>query len=152
MNKVEKIEHKGIIKEISGNELHISIINKSSCVSCNIKGSCSVSDINEKIIDVFVMNPNEYKLGEKVEVFFNQSLGFRALLIGYLYPFLVMLLTMIIMLKVTQRELLSGLTALGVLIPYYVIVNLTKARLKKTFSFSIKKSLVYSSNNNEAYI
>ncbi len=143
MKDIAQIEHRGIIKEINGNELQVSIINKSSCASCNIQGSCSVSDIDEKMIDVYTNTPQDYKLGDNVDVYFKQSLGFRALLLGYLYPFFVMLITMIVMLQVTERELLSGLSALGALIPYYLIVYYTKDRLKKTFSFSIKKSFVY---------
>ena len=48
------------------------------------------------------------------------------------------------MLSITENELLAGLTALGALLPYYLIVYLTKDKLRKTFSFSIKKSIVYS--------
>ena len=50
---------------------------------------------------------------------------------------------MIVMLQVTEKELLSGLSALAALIPYYLIVHFTEDRLKKKFSFSIKKSIIY---------
>lgn len=143
MKKVQQIEHSGIVKDISGNNLQVSIINKSSCASCNLKGSCSVSDIQEKIIDVFVNNPQEYEIGEGVDVFYRQSLGFRALFLGYLLPFIVLLVTMIIMLEITNRELLSGLVSLGSLLPYYFVVYLTRNKIKKTFSFSVKKSFLY---------
>ena len=143
MNEIAQIEHKGIVKSIEGNELQVSILNHSSCASCNVKGSCSVSDIEEKLIDVYVTEPDAYKLGEHVEVYYKQSLGFRALFLGYVLPFLVLLVTMIVMLSVTDRELLSGIVALAALVPYYLIVYITKDKLKKTFSFSIKKSVVY---------
>jgi len=143
MDNITQIEHSGIIKEIVDNELKVSIINKSSCASCNLKGSCSVSDIQEKIIDVFVSNPKDYNVGESVDVFYKQSLGFRALFIGYLLPFLILLITMIVMLELTNKELLSGLVSLFSLIPYYLIVYLTRNRIKKTFSFSVKKSVIY---------
>jgi len=144
VKETAQIEHKGIIKEIKDNELQVSIISHSSCASCSVKGSCSVSDVEEKIIDVFVPDSSEYKQGEHVEVYYKQSLGFRALFIGYVLPFLVLLITMIFMLSITENELLAGLTALGALVPYYLIVYLTKDKLRKTFSFSIKKSIVYS--------
>ncbi len=143
MKKGQQIEHSGIVKDIRGHNLQVSIINKSSCASCNLKGSCSVSDIQEKIIDVFVNKPQEYKVGDGVDVYYKQSLGFRALFLGYLLPFIVLLVTMIIMLEVTNRELLSGLVALGALFPYYFAVYLTRDRIKKTFSFSVKKSFLY---------
>jgi len=143
VNEIAQIEHRGIVKEINGNELQISIVNKSSCASCNLKGSCSVSDIQEKIVDVYINNPKSYRVGEDVDVFYRQSLGFRALFIGYLFPFIVLLVTMIVMLEFTQKELLSGLVSLGSLGPYYLGVYLTRNKIKKTFSFSIKKSFVY---------
>ncbi len=145
MNEITQIEHKGIVKSIEGNELQVSILNHSSCASCNVKGSCSVSDIEEKLIDVFVTEPDEYKLGEHVKVYYKQSLGFRALFLGYVLPFFVLLVTMIVMLEITDRELLSGLVSLAILVPYYFVVYITKDKLKKTFSFSIKKSIAYTS-------
>jgi len=144
VESITQIEHSGIVKEIINDELKVSIINKSSCASCNLKGSCSVSDIQEKIVDVFVSNPQDYIVGENVDVFYRQSLGFRALFLGYLLPFIVLLVTMILMLELTNKELLSGLVSLFSLIPYYLIVYLTRNKIKKTFSFSVKKSFTYS--------
>lgn len=143
MEEVAQVEHSGIIKDIRGNEIQVSIINKSSCASCNLKGSCSVSDIQEKIIDVFVSNPDDYSLGEGVDVYYKQSLGFRALFLGYLLPFIIMLFSMIIMVSLSDNELLAGLVSLSSLIPYYLLVYLTRNKIKKTFSFSVKKSFSY---------
>lgn len=124
--------------------MQVSIINKSSCASCNLKGSCSVSDIQEKIVDVFTNNSKDFIVGENVDVYYKQSLGFRALFLGYLLPFIVVLITMVIMLETTNKELLSGLVSLASLIPYYLIVYLTRDKIKKTFSFSVKKSFSHS--------
>ncbi len=147
MKEAPQIEHKGIIKEIKDNDLKVSIVSHSACASCEVNGVCSVSDLEEKIVDVFVENPNEYKEGESVEVFYKQSLGFRALLIGYLLPFMIILITMIVMLSLTEKELIAGLVSLGMLIPYYLTVYFAKNKIKKTFSFSIKKSIVFSQVN-----
>ena len=147
MKETEQIEHKGIIKEITGHELQISIIAQEGCASCTLKGSCSVSEVNEKIIDVAVTNPNEFKIGENVTIYYKQSLGFRALFLGYVLPFIILLFTMITSLAITEKELLSGILSLVILIPYYLIIYLSKDKIKKTFSFSIKKSFEYPSYN-----
>ena len=63
MKDFAQIEHRGIIKEIDGNEMQVSIINKSSCASCNIQGSCSVEDVDETMINVYTKTPQDYKLG-----------------------------------------------------------------------------------------
>lgn len=140
MEKVKQIEHEGIVKEITGNDLKVSIIAKSACLSCQLNTSCSVSDVEEKIIDVSVNNPDFYQVGESIDVFFKQTLGYRALFLGYLLPFIIVLFVLIGTMFLTENEGISGLTALAVLFPYYLILYLKKDKIRKTFSFSIKKS------------
>lgn len=143
MKEPAQIEHKGIVKSINGNELQVSIIVQASCASCNFKGSCSVSGLEEKIIDVLVANPDKYENGENVSVYYKQSLGFKALFLGYVLPFLILFISLIILMSITQKELLSGVISLLLLIPYYLILYFSKDKIKKTFTFSIKKSLNY---------
>lgn len=144
MEKVKQIEHSGIVKEITGNDLKVSIIAKSACLSCQLNTNCSVSDIEEKIIDVSVNNPDFYQVGESIEVFFKQTLGYRALFLGYLLPFIIVLSVLIGTMLLTENEGISGLTALAALFPYYLILYLKKDKIRKTFSFSIKKSIINS--------
>ena len=137
----KEIAHNGLIKEIIGNEIKVSFYAQEACSSCNLKSNCSVSDVKEKIVDVKTFNPGDYKLGESVTIYFKQSLGFRALFLGYVLPFILLLTTMIVSLAVTEKELLSGLLSLAILVPYYLILYLSKNKIKKTFTFSIKKVL-----------
>lgn len=143
MKETTQIEHKGIVKSIIGNELQVSIIVQSACAACTLKGSCSVSELEEKIVDVFVENPDTYKNGESVEVYYKQSLGFRALFLGYVLPFLILVISLIILMSVTQNELLSGIISLLLLVPYYLILYFSKDKIKQTFMFSIKKTFNY---------
>ncbi len=140
MEEVQQIEHQGIIREINGNNLKVSIIAKSACLSCQLKSSCNVSDIEEKIIDVSCSDSDNYKIGEKVDVFYRQTLGYRALFLGYLLPFLIVMFVLIILTIITKNEGTAGLAALAALIPYYLILNLSKRKINKTFLFSLKKS------------
>ena len=143
MKDTTQIEHKGIVKSIIGHDIQVSIIAQEGCAACNLKSSCSVSEVEEKIVDVFVENPGNYKNGEDVEVYYKQSLGFRALFLGYVLPFLILVISLIILMSVTQKELLSGIISLILLVPYYLILYFSKDKIKKTFQFSIKKSFNY---------
>ena len=138
MDTSKIIEHKGTIKKITTDLITVNIISKSACVSCSAKGICSVSDIDNKEIEVKNFT-NNYEVGEEIKVYYKQSLGFRALFLGYILPFLMILITLIVMLAITNREGLSGIIALATLIPYYIILYLNKNKFQKTFSFSIKK-------------
>ncbi len=148
MENPKQIEHQGIIKDICGNNIKVSIIAKSACVSCSLNKSCSVSDIEEKIIDVRVHQPEQYQCGERINVFYKKTLGYRALLLGYLLPFLILMFVLISAMSFTHNEGAAGIIALASLIPYYFILHFSKDKIRKTFTFSIEKinnTLTYSS-------
>ena len=130
------IEHQGVITELDNTTVKVSLLNVASCSSCHAKAMCNVSEVDDKVIEVYHYG-QEYKIGEKVKLSYNKSMGFKALFIGYLMPFLTILATLIISLAITGNEPLSGLLALGVLVPYYSILALFKNNLKKTFSFTL---------------
>ena len=138
MNGIKTIEHKGIVKKAESDKLIVSIITNSSCASCQVKGSCSASEIEEKEIEIRKFD-EIYKAGEQVVVFFKESLGFRALFLGYLLPFLILMTVLIIATSIEFSEGIAGLLSLGSLVPYYTIIFFINKKLKKTFSFSIRK-------------
>ncbi len=134
----KEVTHEGIVKEIDGNTLYVSVIAKSACISCQVKGACSVSDISEKIVEVNRYGV-DFELGEKVDVSLKESLGVRALIIGYMIPFFLVLLMMIVGTAFYENELMVGLVSLTVLVPYYFVLFLLRDRLKKRFSFFVHK-------------
>ncbi len=138
MQDFKIIEHQGVIKEIDDNMVKVSILSKSSCTSCQVKGACSVSEIEEKIIDI-KCDTTQYKKGEIIDVYYKQSLGFRALFLGYILPFLIVLFSLIIIINLGYSEGIAGLSSILLLIPYYLALYLIRKKLKETFSFSIKK-------------
>ena len=85
------IEHRGVIKDITPKTIKVSLLNVSGCSTCHTKSTCSVSDVDNKIIDV-VNTGIKFKKGEKVKIAFEKSLGPLALFIGYLLPFILFFL------------------------------------------------------------
>jgi len=135
---VGSIRHSGIIKKIDSDFFYVSIIAQSACASCHVKGACNISDMNEEIVEVSRAKEMTYQVGDKVNVVMQKSLGTRAVMLGYFFPFLLVLFTLIISLNLMGNQGLSGLLALGILIPYYLVLYMNKDRLKKTFIFSIQ--------------
>lgn len=138
MQNAKTIEHKGFIQSIENGLIKVSILAQSACASCHAKGGCSVSDIQDKTIDVYE-NSHNYKVGESVNVVLEQKLGFKALFLGYILPFIIVLISLIILTITTKNEAIAGLVSLGLLIPYYIGLNTQKEKLKKSFSFKIEK-------------
>ncbi len=133
------IDHEGIIDQIEGDVAHVKINTESSCAACHAKGVCGAADQEEKYLDV-PLQDSIYRVGEIVTVQVEKHLGFKAVALGYIYPFLLLMAVLIGTVATGVEELKAGLLALLSLIPYYLILYLFRRRIETTFTFSIKKT------------
>jgi len=129
----------GIIEIINANTVEVSITSASACASCRSKELCNLSEIQQKIIDVKVHNTLDYFVGERVNVYMSQSMGTKAVLLGYFFPFILMLLIIIILAYLNISELKIGLTSIIFVALYYYVLFLLKEKISKEFSFYIQK-------------
>jgi sigma-E factor negative regulatory protein RseC len=93
--------------------------------------------MKEKVIEVKNDHKFDLKAGESVNLVMTQSMGNKAVILGYFIPFVLVLMTLLI-LSGLLNELWAGLISLSVLVPYYIILSLFKDRLSKTFEFKIE--------------
>ncbi|MFV0591952.1 MAG: SoxR reducing system RseC family protein [Draconibacterium sp.] len=133
------IRHKGFVKAVNNNSLIVTIVNQSACSSCHAKGACTVADYQDKEIEVTDYK-GDYKPGQEVTILFKESKGFAALLWGYVIPFVLVLLTLIVTQTVLNNELQSGLISLAILIPYYITLYFFRHLLKKIFKFELEET------------
>lgn len=132
------IRHPGLIDKLDDGKIHVKILSQSACASCNSKSMCSVSEMEEKIVEVPNDHSRDYKPGEQVQVVMKKSLAPKAVFLGYFLPFLVVLASLITLMLITGNEGLSALVSLGFLIPYYLIIYRMRDKLGKTFTFTIE--------------
>ena len=137
MSHNNRIEHIGVISEINEGIIKVDINVQSACASCHASGICGV-DASNRIIEV-PANKSQYNIGDQVKVVLKQKLGYVALLLGYVVPFFVVVLTLVICLKLGVSEGISGLFSVLVLVPYYLVIYLFRNKLKKEFNFEIEK-------------
>jgi positive regulator of sigma E activity len=124
---------------MQGDTMRVIISQQSACAGCHAKSACAVSDAEDKEIDVSFVN-GVYHPGQEVTVLFRESAGFKALFYGYLLPFTLVLLMLIILFSTTNNELISGLLALGILIPYYITLYFFRDKLKRMFIFELEEN------------
>lgn len=139
-NFVLMIDHAGVIERIEGDRAHVRIMSESACAACHAKGACSAADQEEKFIDVSLTG-EDYREGDPVRVEVSRYLGLKAVALGYVYPFLLLMAVLIILLVTGVPELKAGLLALFSLLPYYLLLYLMRKRIESNFTFSIKKTL-----------
>lgn len=135
--KENTVTHPGFIKTIEAQKIEVTIISVSGCASCQIKGSCSVSDTEEKSVWVNLDNPSDYQIGQQVTVQMSQSMGTWAVLFGYVFPFVVLVAGLIGFLSLGLDQGLSGLLALGMLVPYYLVLYFTRHWLGTRFKYTL---------------
>ena len=132
------IKHQGIVENINGSHLQVRIIQTSACAACSIKGHCTSADTKEKLIDVIDEQASRYRCGDQVWVMGELRMGAQAVLYAFVLPFLLVVGALFAFMAMWSDELLSALSALALLIPYYYILWLNRSRLKRKFSFCIQ--------------
>jgi len=142
MKKIDKIEHEGIITEISKDFITVEIVNKSACASCHAKGVCIAGEEEIRYVDVpydIKSLTEDYKVGDKVNLVMSQSLGVTAVFISYAVPLVVLIIFLLILSNTGLEELMVGLISLAGVAVYYLFVYLFRDRLERIFTFTIEK-------------
>ncbi|MBE0650965.1 MAG: SoxR reducing system RseC family protein [Bacteroidales bacterium] len=132
------VTHSGTVQEIKNGKAFISVMTKSACVSCEIKGSCTLSDVKEKIIEVELKEGQKFEKGKAVNVEMKQTTGTWAVLLGYFFPFLLVLGGLIVFTVSGLNQGLAGLLSLALLIPYYLTLYFFRTTIRKRFTFRIE--------------
>jgi sigma-E factor negative regulatory protein RseC len=130
------IQHEGTVQKVNINSVLVKISSVSACSGCHAQGYCSLTGNEEKIINV--SGTYSVKPGDTVTVLMKQSMGYKAVLLSYIIPFLIIIACMIVLVSFSVPELTTGLVSLAVLVPYYFILYLFRKRINKNFTFTIK--------------
>lgn len=137
MQKGETISHEGIVVKATGNgTADVDIITGSACSGCHAKSACSLGNTESRTITVRT-NAN-LQPGDKVTVTMEQSQGFRALAIGYVVPFFVLIAAFTLLTVAGAGELPSALLSFAALAAYYFIVWVFRSKVEEKFEFKIK--------------
>lgn len=134
----DSIKHNGVIRTMDKDTYYVSIVAQSACASCSVKGACNVTEIKEETVEVAKGKNDKYKIGDRVEILMEKSLGTKAVFLGYILPFIILFLTLIVGLNIIEDEGIAGLMALGILVPYYLGLYYFRGRLNNTFVFKIR--------------
>lgn len=134
------ISHEGMVDSVSKGCVHVRIVQNSACASCKIASYCTSAESKEKVVDVYTSKTSDYQVGDKVEVMARLSVGFRAVLFGFVIPaVLIFSVPFIAIYGFHLTEDHAALMGLASLIPYYILLYLLKGFFKKIMIFQIRK-------------
>ena len=132
-----KISHEGIITKIEDSNIEVKILSRSACASCNIKGACNMSEMQEKIITIPAPKDKNLSIGQEVKISMGLGQANRAVIFAYVIPLIILVSMIFILSTLKIEEGLNALISIGTLIPYYLILFLFRNRLKRKFEYEI---------------
>lgn len=133
----DKIEHSGVVVSIDGDCADVRILRTSACTSCNVSRICNKTESREMNVKVRGMRVSDFKEGDNVVVTIKASMARMAVVYGFGFPLLIMLLSFIITKTFCKDDLITSVVSLGMVAVYYVILYLLRDRLDKKFLFEI---------------
>jgi len=131
--------HQGTVKEITDNTLFVKIERSSACATCHAKTVCLSSEKKNEVITIPYVNSDAFQVGEQVHLYLKQSLGAKAVVIAYLFPFLALILGLFVTYYFTKNELLSIGVAFAATTLYFLGIKKMDHKLKKQFTFFVTK-------------
>lgn len=135
---MDEVSHKGRITAIGPDFTTVEILRTSACGECRAKSFCGMGESQTKTVlvptDGFAMHSE----GEEVEVCIKRTMGLKAVWISYVIPLMVLLAAVLAVPSTGAGELATGLTAIGAVALYYLVIFLLRGRLNNEFVFYIK--------------
>ena len=138
MSKKNEITHAGKILEITPDFTTVQIIVSSACSSCHAKGLCGMSEEEEKVIMLPTDPYATYNVGDEVQVCTKMAMGLKAVWISYVIPLIILMILILSLSGVVEKEAYRALIAIGGVAVYYLFVWLFRDKLSNEFVFYIK--------------
>lgn len=136
---MEKIQHRGTVTVVKPGLVSVQITSFSACHNCDARHGCGLMDCQNKIIEVATPAAADYTPGETVVLSMSSQSGLWAVFMGYGLPLILMLAALIVASLLGAGELMAGISAIIILIPYYFWLFLNAKRFKQRFDFTISK-------------
>ena len=134
----DKISHSGIVERIQDGCVKVRIVQTSACAACKVASHCNAAESKVKIVDVLGVDGGAYQVGQEVVVSASKDVANRALLLGFGIPFLLLVCVLFLVLRLTQDEGIAALSAIGSLVPYYLLLWLLRDSIQRRISFQIE--------------
>ena len=132
------IRHEGTVESVDGEHIRVRILQHSACSACKVASHCSASESKEKIVDVFHYKQHHLRVGDAVIVGTSSHSAGKALLLGFGFPLLLLLVVIGVLFAAGVNEGITALAALVALIPYYIGLWIFRQRIADNIAFFIE--------------
>ena len=138
MGSSDCIDQIGIVEEVKENSILVRFQSAPACGNCMAKSICAPGSSEKNLVEIHHKDQS-YTAGDSVKIFISRPMGFKALFLGYLLPFFIVIVMLVLTSIIGLSELVSGLVSLFVLLPYYFTLYLYREKVNQKFIFSVMK-------------
>ncbi len=133
------VSHKGRVVRMTPQVTTVAIEQHSACSQCHAAGLCGLADVVEKAIEVPTDPYAKYGVGDEVEVLLKASMGMKAVWLAYFVPLVILLVAILGLISLGAGEVVAGLSGIGAVALYYLLLWLFRERLQNEYVFTIKR-------------
>lgn len=139
MSSNNVISHRGKIVDITPEFTTVDIISESACSACHAKSLCTLSESKTKQVVVPTRGWIPFEPGEEVNVQLKATMGLKAVWLAYVVPLFILLAVLLGLHAAGLGELASGLSSIGAVALYYLVIWLFRKKLQNEYIINIEK-------------
>ena len=137
--RMARIEHTGRVVEVTEETAVVEVERSGACVGCQAKSVCGSSERETQRVSVELTEGQRVEVGDEVKIVGRAGMGRKAVMIAYVVPTVLM----VGMLMVGKEVMgwcdgVAGAVAIGVMVPYGLVMWLLRGRWSREFRFRIE--------------
>lgn len=134
----KEIQHSGTVERIEQGKVVVRITSRSACGSCAAKQACGLAEAEDKLVEVYTAQWEQYTAGDSVLVGVKQRVGMRAVGLAYGGALVVLLAVLVLAIEVLRvSEGMAILCAVAALALYYGALWLFRDKIEQSIHFTI---------------
>lgn len=133
------MEHEAVVVEVIAEQKRVDVemVVSGACGSCKAKAVCGGGESQVRQVAAYTDHPELYNVGDRVVISIEQIMGYKAIVLSYIVPLIVMLVALALT-HSRYGDLVAGISALGACVLYYIVLAFFRKRLERVIVFSIK--------------
>ncbi len=134
------ITHEGVVVKVDGQRVTVQFVQSSACSGCHAKSLCSGGTSDSAQREVVANSYGvSYEVGDYVRVVVTSGLAWTAVLIAFIVPMALALISLFVVTGYTGSEMTGCLATLVLLAVYFVAVWSQRDRLERRTEFTLEK-------------
>lgn len=135
----QDLEHRATVEYVEGDRIDVRLHVEGACATCRAAKACGMGDSEDKVISLLTASAGQYAVGEEIIVSIERRMGIKAATYAYIIPFFIMIAVLFVLFGVGATETVAGLSSLGALVLYYVVLRCFRNRIEKEIVFKLRK-------------